>query len=192
PPPATCLLVPAAILVSPLTYAALKYGHPEELLGAALVTGGVLAAGRGRWLAAGALLGCAIATKQWAILALPAAVIAAPRARVRLPLAAGGVAALFTLPMLLADPARFWLAQKSVGIATTFQHTVTASNVWFPFADGSTAETITPHGVQVTAQYSLPSSLGHLTHPLVALLAVVAFAAYAFRRRGADPEEALQ
>ena len=46
--------------------------------------------------------------------------------------------------------------------------------------------------MQVTTQYSLPSSLGHLTHPLVALLAVAAFAAYAFRRRGADPEEALQ
>ena len=73
-PRAVALLVPAAVLVSPLTYAALQYGHPEELLGAALATGGVLAAARARsplWRAL--MLGCAIATKQWAILAVPVA-----------------------------------------------------------------------------------------------------------------------
>jgi hypothetical protein len=162
----------------------LKFGHPEELLGAALCAGGVLAAGRGRSLLAAAQLGSAIATKQWALLAVPVAVVAAPRGRVRLPIATAGVAGLFTLPMLLADPSRFWLAQKSVGIATTFQHTVMTSNVWFLFAHGSTAPTVTPHGIEVTTQYSLSPWLGHLTHPLVGV--------YAHRRRRAAPVEALQ
>ena len=191
-PRGAALLVPAAVVVSPLTYSALQFGHPEELLGAALCTGGVLAAARGRSLLAAALLGCAIATKQWAILAVPVALVAAPRGRGRLFGGAAGVAGLLTVPMILADPSRFWLAQKSVGIATTFQHTVTASNIWFPFAQGSTAPTMTPHGMKVTAQYSLSHSLGHLTHPLVALLALAAVGAYAYRRRGAAGDEALQ
>jgi hypothetical protein len=190
-PRAVSLLVPAAVLVSPLTYAALQYGHPEELLGAALCTAGVIAAGRGRPLLAGAMLGLAIATKQWAILAVPVAIVAAPRGRVRMPLSAGGVAALFLVPMLLADPSRFWLAQRSVGIVTT-QHTVTASNFWFPFAHSSIGPTVTPQGIQTIAQYSLPSSFGHLTHILVILLALGAVGAYAYRRRSAAPEEALQ
>ncbi|HKP90315.1 MAG TPA: glycosyltransferase 87 family protein [Thermoleophilaceae bacterium] len=185
-------LVPTALLAGPLTYAALDYGHPEELLGAALCTGGVLAAGRGRSLWAGVLLGCAIATKQWAILAVPVAIVAAPRGRVRMPLFAAAFAGLFTLPMMLADPSRFWLAQKSVGIATTFTNTVTASNVWFLFAHGSTAPTETADGVRVMTQYSLSDTLGHLTHPLVVVLALAATVVYAVRRRGADPEEALQ
>ena len=187
------LIVPAALLVNPLTYAALYWGHPEELLGAALCAGAVLAAGRGRGLAAGLLLGCAIATKQWAVLAIIPVLIAAPRGtRLRLAGAGAGAAALLLLPMLIADPARFWLAQRSVGIATTFQHTVTAVNAWFPFAHGSTGATLTPNGTQITTQYSLPSSLGHLTHPLVLLLALGACALYVRRRRGAAPEEALQ
>jgi hypothetical protein len=185
-------LVPAAVLAGPLTYAALKYGHPEELLGAALCVGGVLAAGRGRSLWAGLMLGCAIATKQWAILAVPVAMVAAPRGRVRVPAFAAASAGLLTLPMMLADPSRFWLAQKSVGIATTFTHTVTASNVWFAFAHGSTGLTQTPDGVRVVTQYSLSDGLGHVTHPLVVLLALAAIVTYAVRRRGADPEEALQ
>src|SRR3954469_13976856 len=185
-------LVPAAVLAGPLSYAALKYGHPEELLGAALCVGGVLAAGRGRSPWAGLMLGCAIATKQWAILAVPVAIVAAPRGRVRVPAFAAAAAGLLTLPMMLADPSRFWLAQKSVGIATTFTHTVTASNVWFVFAQGSTAPTQTPDGVRVVTQYSLSDGLGHLTHPLVVLLALAAIVGYAVRRRAADAEEALQ
>lgn len=192
-PRVACFIVPAALLVNPLTYAALDYGHPEELLGAALCAGAVLCAARGRGLAAGLLLGCAVATKQWAVLAVLPVLLAAPRGtRMRLVGAAAGSGALFLVPMLLADPSRFWLAQKSVGIATTFQHTVTAGNIWFPFAHGSTGQTLTPDGMQVTTQYSLPSALGHLTHPLVIALALAACAAYWRRRRGAAGDEVLQ
>jgi hypothetical protein len=183
------ILVGVAVVGGPLSFATLKYGHPEELLGAALCVGGVLAAGRGRSVWAGLMLGCAIATKQWALLAVPVAVVAAPRGRVRMPVLAAGVAGALTLPMMLADSSRFWLAQKSVGIATTFTNTVTASNVWFPFARGSSGPT--PDG-KILTQYSLSDAVGHVTHPLVVLLALAAVAAYALRRRGADPEEALQ
>jgi hypothetical protein len=185
-------IVPLGILASPVTYAALDYGHPEELLGAALAVGAVLAAGRGRPVAAGLLLGAAVATKQWALMAGLPVLIAAPGARLRIVSAAGAAVAALTVPMMLADWDRFWLAQESVGIATTFKNTVTASNIWFPFADGVTGTTLTETGPETVTQYSLDKSLGHLTHPLVALLALVATVAYFLRRRGAAPEEVLQ
>jgi membrane-bound metal-dependent hydrolase YbcI (DUF457 family) len=64
--------------------------------------------------------------------------------------------------------------------------------VWFPFAHGVTAPTLTPDGVQSVTMYSLPKALGNLTHPLVALLALVGVGAYRLRRRAAAPEEVLQ
>jgi hypothetical protein len=185
-------IVPLGILASPVSSAALHFGHPEELLGAALAVGAVLAAGRARGVLAGLLLGCAAATKQWALLAALPVLLAAPRGRLRIVATAGAAVALLTVPMMLADWHRFWLAQESVGMATTFENTVTASNVWFPFAHGVTAPTLTPDGVQSVTMYSLPKALGNLTHPLVALLALVGVGAYRLRRRAAAPEEVLQ
>ncbi|MDQ3935163.1 MAG: DUF2029 domain-containing protein [Actinomycetota bacterium] len=190
--PLVAVLVPAAIVASPVTYAALEYGHPEELLGAALAVGAVIAAGRDRPVAAGLLLAFAVATKQWALMAGLPVLLAAPGRRVRIVAVSAAAVALLTVPMMLANWDRFWLAQESVGIATTFKDTVTASNVWFPFADGVTDRTSTENGVEIVTQYSLDESIGHLTHPLVALLALLATAAYFLRRRGAPPEEVLQ
>ncbi len=186
---AACVLIPAAVLVNPLTYAALDYGHPEELLAAALCAGAVLAATRGRAGWAGLLLGCALATKQWAALAILPVLLAAPRgSRMR----AGGVmtatAALLIVPMLVADPGRFWLAQKSLGPALTYRHLVTASNIWFPFAQSSSARI----GGHAMTQFSLPAGLGHLIHPLVIAVALALAVAFGVRRRGAAPAEALQ
>ena len=54
---------------NPVTLKALKSGHPEELLGAVLCVGAVLAGGARRPILAGALLGLAVANKPWAVLA---------------------------------------------------------------------------------------------------------------------------
>jgi hypothetical protein len=191
-PLALSALVAAAVVVSPLTYTALQFGHPEELLAAALSAGDVAAAGRGRTVGAGLLLGCAVATKQWALLVVPVALVAAPAARARLVASAAGGAGLFTLPMLIADPSRFWLAQKSVSVSASLHNAVTASNVWFPFAHGSTGPTLTANGMQVTTQYSVPGFAAPVGQGLVVLLALAAIGAYLHRRRGAHPEEALQ
>lgn len=185
-------LVPLGLLASPVSYAALEYGHPEELLGAALAVGAVLAAARGRGIAAGLMLGCAVATKQWALMAGLPVLIAAPGGRLKIVGMAGAAVAALTAPMMLGDWDRFWLAQESVGIATTFQNTVTASNLWFPFAEGVTAPTMTEDGLKTLTQYSLDKTLGELTHPLVALLALGATVAYWLRRRASAPEEVLQ
>ena len=70
----------ALCLVNPLTWEAIRLGHPEELLGGALCVGAVLAALRGRTLPAAVLLGLALATKQWAVIAVLPVLAAAPGA----------------------------------------------------------------------------------------------------------------
>jgi hypothetical protein len=184
--------VPLGILAGPVTSAALEYGHPEELLGAALMVGAVLAAARDRAVAAGLLLGCAVATKQWAAMAALPVLIALPRRRLWTIGSSAASFALLTVPMMLGDWERWWAAQKAVSSELPFDKTVTASNLWFQFAEGSTAPTLTPDGIQTVTMYSLDPALGHLTHPLVALIALVATGAYWLRRRGANAEELLQ
>lgn len=184
--------VPLAILAGPVTSAALEFGHPEELLGAALMVGAVLAAARDRAVAAGLLLGCAVATKQWAAMGALPVLIALPRRRLWLIGSSAAAFALLTIPMMLGDLDRWWTAQKAVTSDLPFDNMVTASNVWFQLAEGSTAPTVTPDGIQTVTMYSLDPTLGHLTHPLVMLLALVATGAYWLRRRGAHPEEVLQ
>lgn len=185
-------LVPLGIIASPVSYAALEYGHPEELLGAALMVGAIIAAARDRSIAAALLLGAAVATKQWAVMAALPVLLAAPRHRVRITVLSLAAFAVLTIPMLVGNPDRFWDAQHSIGVALPFDGTVTASNVWFPFAEGSTGPTMTPDGMRIETQYSLAKWLGDLTHPLVAVLALLATAAFWRRRRDAAPEDVLQ
>ena len=66
----TVAIVVGLCAVNPITLRALDIGHPEELLGAVLCAGAVLAAVRGRSTLAGVLLGLAVANKAWALLAV--------------------------------------------------------------------------------------------------------------------------
>ena len=65
----TVAIVVGLCAANPITLRALDIGHPEELLGAVLCAGAVLAAVRGRATLAGVLLGLAVANKAWALLA---------------------------------------------------------------------------------------------------------------------------
>src|SRR5215218_8477551 len=87
---------------NPTTLRALDLGHPEELLGAALCAAAVLAGLRGRSTLAGLLLGLAVANKAWALLAVGPVLLALAGDRRRALALAGGVAAAFTVPLLLA------------------------------------------------------------------------------------------
>lgn len=89
-------------VANPITVIALESGHPEELLGAVLCAGAVLAAGRDRPIWAGVLLGLAIANKQWALLAIGPVLIALPDRRIRAMLAAVAVALVVLVPLAAA------------------------------------------------------------------------------------------
>ena len=170
-------MVGAVLILSPLSVRALHWGHPEELLGAALCVAAVIVASRGRGIFAGMLLGCAIATKQWAVLAALPALVAAPApARVKLVAASSVVALAFTVPMLIGNPDRFMLVQAaasssdpqyvldgSEGSPLPGSH-VTPSNVYLPFAF--------THEAELGTIYLQNALIGRLAHPLIILIAL--------------------
>jgi Glycosyltransferase family 87 len=189
-------LLAAACLINPLTYQAAYWGHPEEVLGAVLAVGAVIAAGRRHWLVAGLMLGAAIATKQWAALAAIPVLIAAPGGtRVRLALTCAALAAALTVPMLAADPARFHAAQNNVSLKSSYTNTVTATNAWWAFASESFGEGLDVYGhKKEIAQFSLPDSVGRGLHMGVIGVAALLSLVYARRRRDAgwNPDDVLQ
>jgi glycosyl transferase family 87 len=131
-PWAARLVVVGLVLAGPMTFKSLFWGHPEELLAAALAVGAVIAAPRRATLAA-VMLGCAIATKQWALVAIvPVLVAALPDRRLRLLLLAGAVAVLWTAPMAIGDLGRFLDQSHAAGHAGAG---VTPSSLWWQFGD---------------------------------------------------------
>jgi hypothetical protein len=107
-------------VATPAAAEALRYGHPEEILGAAMSVGAVVASFRGKYFWAAVLLGCALATKQWALLAIGPAMLAAGR-RNWWRVAAGpcAVAGLFVLPYAIANWQRFEAATREAASAPT-------------------------------------------------------------------------
>lgn len=166
----------AAVLVvvtvlNPASIAAVQYGHPEEVLAAALSVGAVALALRDRQILAAVALGLAIASKQWAILAVPPTLLALPSGkRLRLLLVSGAVAVGAMLPLLAADPAGFGGASRG---AVNGGVLVTRSTWWFFAAAPDKVHLHLPAGYPTGfTLYRLPSWLGQVTHPLIVGLAV--------------------
>jgi hypothetical protein len=82
--------------LNPAPLQAINIGHPEEILGGALAILAVPTASRGSSGAAGAALGLALATKQWALAAVPSTLLASRR-----PIRTGAFALLIWLPLEL-------------------------------------------------------------------------------------------
>lgn len=120
---------------NPVALIALEYGHSEELLGAALCLWAVLLAarprlGRGGALAAGALLGLAVANKQWALVAAPAVLLAVPVGLRRWCLLAAGLSAGAVLaPLLLGSSGAF--AASSSAAATGASQLFEPWQIWW-------------------------------------------------------------
>src|SRR5947209_12273505 len=73
-PVRTRLLRMVAVLIvvtSPIIKAQLENGHPEGTVAAVLATAAVIAATRGRARSSAVLLGLALGTKEWALIAVP-------------------------------------------------------------------------------------------------------------------------
>ena len=165
------------VLLGPLTTKALYWGHPEELMAAALAVGGVVLASHRRGLLAGVALGVAVATKQWAIFAILPALMVAGDQRGRL-LAGGGLAAAaFVLPMLIGDPTHFFKQNLSAG---TGGNAVTPTNLWWPFH--------VPAGLQ----YSVPALVRETARPLMLVLGLGLSVLYWRRNQGRHPYDVLQ
>ena len=186
------LVVAGAFLVNPLTIDALRWGHPEEYLGAALCIGAVIAATRDRWLVAAVLLGLAGGTKQWAILAALPVLLAASHRRIAIVLVAGAIVAALTLPYVVAAPdafnARTGQAAHSDAAAGS---KVTALNVWWPLATEQTRTVNDGVGEVTVSTFKLSPELASLTHPLIVVLALPLSALFWLRRRELERADAL-
>jgi hypothetical protein len=136
------VVLAALCVFNPMTFEAVASGHPEEPLAAALVVGAVLVAAR-RPLAGGVLTGLAVATKQWAALALPLVMLAAPGRRVALAVVAVAVGAVLLVPMALGDRA----ASDRVREQVLSSRSVNELSIWYPVSpvrrvrgDGATVQ----------------------------------------------------
>jgi hypothetical protein len=177
------LLVVALVVGNPLMLQALAIGHPEEMLGAALCVGAVLAALYKRpWLAA-VLLGLALGQKAWAVLAIGPVLMAVDRRRWSVLALASGIAALLVAPFLLAESSRGTMVTAG-GTFDMFQ----PWQLWWPLGDHGDAIRgffgVAKEGYRVA-----PSWIGHVTHPLIAFLVVPGTLLWR-RRHGPGPASA--
>jgi hypothetical protein len=171
------LLVVVLVAGNPITLKALGIGHPEELLGAALCVGAVLAALDKRpWLAA-VLLGLALGNKAWAVLAVGPVLLALDRRRWSVLALASGIAALLVAPFLIAETTRGTI----LGAGATYDM-FQPWQIWWPL--GHHADAIAGYfGVAKDGYRLAPGWIGHVTHPLIALLVIPASLLWR-RRRG--------
>jgi hypothetical protein len=184
-------------VANPLTLRALEVGHSEELLGACLCVAAVLIAagrapGRERALLAGALLGLAIANKEWALLAAgPVLLALPPRRRVWCLASASVTAGLVLLPLVLVSSGGF-LASTRAAAAPSASVIFQPWQLWWFFGQHGALV----HGAfgAVKPSYRVaPAWAGAVSHPLV-LLAGLAIAAALWpraRRRALSEQKAL-
>jgi hypothetical protein len=174
------IAVGALLLVNPATFAAVQRGHPEELLTVALVLGATLAAIRSRPLLAAVLLGLALGTKQWALLAVvPVLLVCGPGHRLRAALVAAALAGALVAPLALANPDRF--AQNNRAAEGGWAHASRLS-IWWPLGSAEEVRRGNAPGESFTIR-RLPTHLTPLARPAVVLAAAALSFAFWYRRR---------
>ena len=177
-PAAAIALVTVVALLNNGVFRSIHWGHPEELLGGALCAGAVLAGLRDRSLLAGLLLGLAVATKQWAVIAVIPVLLATSQRRIALLLVAGAVGGARTAPSFLVT--------KEAAVAGG---PVGPPNIWMAFASprSEAAREASSQGFA----YEIPLWLSGLTHPAIVLAAIPLGFLFWLRRSTLAREDAL-
>lgn len=164
-------LVLGVCVANPVTVRALEMGHPEELLGAVLCVAAVLVAGSGagartRWLCAGALLGLAVANKEWALLAVgPVALALEPRLRTRALALAGVVCAAILAPLALVGSGGFVSVTKAAATAPA-NAIFKPWQLWW-FLGHYSVHALGPSGTPEPGYRLGPAWVGDVSHPLI-------------------------
>lgn len=153
-------------VLGPMNWHALSTGHPEELLGAALCVAAVLTAAGGRSpFAAGLLLGVALATKQWALLAAGPTLLVAPRGRAQIAAIGIAVAAALTFIPVIAGSHHLLSPASTVSRSTT---TAKPASIWWPLGH---VDIIRPYGWPIERRV-IPMWIANISHPLIVALGV--------------------
>jgi hypothetical protein len=175
-----CTVATAICLVNPLTWEAIRLGHPEELLGVAFVVTAALYAVEGRPQAAGIALGLALATKQWAAIAVLPVLAAAPAGRLRLGAIALAIATLLTLPTIAGNTGGFYASSRQ---AAWSGHRVYPWNAVYPLAPTEDRVITVADETKVVTVRTIPTWLANALHPAIVLLAIPLTGAALFVRR---------
>jgi hypothetical protein len=181
-------IVLGVCVANPVTLIALELGHPEELLGAVLCIAALLLAGapapsRRQALLAGALLGLAVANKQWAILAAGPVLLALPAGRRTVCLASAFAVALVLVAPLLLGSSGDYAAGAEGAVAPGSMIFQPWQIWWFVGAHGHAV-----HGLlgAVKPGYRLgPAWTGTISHPLILIAGLLIPVALWLHRRGA-------
>lgn len=139
-----------------LALSSVQYGHPEDLLATACAVGGVLVARKGRIGWASVLIVLAVVAKQWAVLAILPAAMAAPRGGWRVAAAgAAGTVVLLALQTQVGGPVHATITNTGL---LFHPH-----QIFWPFGIPATPEFIAGgHGTTMG-----PAWLAPLTRPLI-------------------------
>jgi hypothetical protein len=139
-----------------LAFQTLIYGHPEDLLASACAVGAVLAARGGRIGWSSVLIVLAVVAKQWAVLAILPAAMAAPRGGWRIAAAgATGTVVLLALQTQVGGPVH----QTITNTGLLFH----PHQVFWPFGIPATPEFIAGgHGTTMGPEWLAP-----VTRPLI-------------------------
>ncbi len=153
-----------------LALSALQYGHPEDMLATGLAIGAVLAARGGRVGWASVLIVGAVVAKQWAVIAILPAAMAAPRGGWKIALAgATGAAILLALQTGAGGPVH--------GTITNTGTLFHPHQLFWPFGIPATPEFIEAgHGTRMG-----PAWLAPLTRPMIVGAAVAVAVAWWLR-----------
>ena len=177
-----CALVLGLCICNPITLRALDIGHPEELLGASLAIGAVLAAVDRRTVLAAVLLGLAIASKSWAVLAIGPVLLALPERRLPALVIAGGVTVAVLAPITLAGGHDALVT----GASTTGSQIFQPWQLFWMLGDTASV-VIGGNGLPKPDGWRVPPAwLSPLTHPLIAFLVIPLSLLWA-RVRGSAP-----
>jgi hypothetical protein len=167
------LLAGIGPVVNPATIAVLGWGHPEEILGGVLVAGAALALLRERPELAGLLAGLALANKLWALVAVPALLLAAgPVAWRRFAAVAVVTAGVLIGVTAVAAPGRFSDNVHAIGRLGSVAGTVSVTNAWFPLAHE--AQAVVPAGYDTAGHVVHQQITGFALSPVLAKLARIA------------------
>lgn len=162
-------LVVFLCVANPITLPALEIGHPEELLGAALCVGAVLAATEDRPVWAGILLGLAVANKEWAVLAAGPVLIGLPRGRVRALVVSSAVAGAVLAPLLIGG-SQALLSEAKVSSASAGAIFQPWQAWWFLGSHGHVVRGL--YGNIKVGYRTPPGWIEGVAHPLIVALAI--------------------
>ena len=189
-----CAVVAWLVAIGPVTDEVVDWGHPEESLGSALAAGAVVAALVGRSILAAVILGLALATKQWAVLAVLPVLAAAADRHLEILVIAGAIAVVLTLPFAVGDYDAFRERGRDAA-AGTFDGTTAAASMqsiwWAPLIETTNVRVFDGVAYRTFPRYKAPEWLRRWSRPLIVVLGVVLGLAFLRWRRDWSGEEAL-